>query len=499
MAGATVGQLWRAVFPGARSVSASETLERPVAWVRVLKARTPAFDALEANDLAIVPVSALANLSSIAVDASSVIDAITAAGGCGVVVVGDADEPGPRQVVASAVDRGLAAFAMVDTDVNALERSAISFVVNARAELDARAAALELELERAALDGAGPDGLAAVISRFFARPVALEADDGSVLAAHAGAETTAATPQVSRYLRNRRGAALRVALPSTGSLVLLGPEPVSELERVASSRVAPFLAVALAAPVPEVNGARLRRATERMPAAGPPWVVMVARQFDAGDDGSTTDNERIRAALRQLEPARRLQLRGDATSLEVRVVFAPSHTDATGTELATHISRRLSRPVAVSEPFSAQADRAVREATARSTLEAFELLPAAERAQLAAPDGATVVRAELLPALRLMAGLAAVPDAPRHARALLQPLMSGRRTRDAHALATLRAVLDHAGMAEAASALGIHRNTLAYRLAAIERRTGWRMSDPLVRFGLALAVRLVQNDQDFAG
>jgi DNA-binding PucR family transcriptional regulator len=66
-------------------------------------------------------------------------------------------------------------------------------------------------------------------------------------------------------------------------------------------------------------------------------------------------------------------------------------------------------------------------------------------------------------------------------------------------LATLRAVLDHPGMAEAAAALGIHRNTLAYRLAVIERRTGWSMSDPLVRFGLALAIRFVQTDQGPTG
>ena len=82
---------------------------------------------------------------------------------------------------------------------------------------------------------------------------------------------------------------------------------------------------------------------------------------------------------------------------------------------------------------------------------------------------------------------------------MLHPLMTGRRSHDVHSLATLRAVLDYPGMAEAAAALGIHRNTLAYRLGAIERRTGWSMSDPLVRFGLALAVRFVQTDQDLAG
>ena len=153
----------------------------------------------------------------------------------------------------------------------------------------------------------------------------------------------------------------------------------------------------------------------------------------------------------------------------------------------------------MSELVEAADDRAAREASARTTLEAFEALPANERRQLTDAAGATVLRAELLPALRLLAGLSAMPDAPRHARALLHPLMTGRPARDLHSLATLRAVLDYPGMAEAAAALGIHRNTLAYRLAAIERRTGWSMSDPLVRFGLGLAVRFVQTDQDTLG
>jgi DNA-binding PucR family transcriptional regulator len=71
----------------------------------------------------------------------------------------------------------------------------------------------------------------------------------------------------------------------------------------------------------------------------------------------------------------------------------------------------------------------------------------------------------------------------------------GRPRRDAETLDTLRAVLDHAGLAEAAAALGVHRNTLGYRLARIEQRTGWRLSDPLLRFALGLAVRIVQSAQ----
>ena len=66
--------------------------------------------------------------------------------------------------------------------------------------------------------------------------------------------------------------------------------------------------------------------------------------------------------------------------------------------------------------------------------------------------------------------------------------------RDEH-LATLRAVLDHPGIAEAAAALGVHRNTVAYRVRRIEALTGWRLSDPDLRLPLALALRLVQSEQ----
>jgi DNA-binding PucR family transcriptional regulator len=61
-------------------------------------------------------------------------------------------------------------------------------------------------------------------------------------------------------------------------------------------------------------------------------------------------------------------------------------------------------------------------------------------------------------------------------------------------LATLRALLDRGGVNEAAGALGVHRNTVAYRARRIEALTGWRLSDPELRLPLALAVRLVQDD-----
>jgi DNA-binding PucR family transcriptional regulator len=87
-----------------------------------------------------------------------------------------------------------------------------------------------------------------------------------------------------------------------------------------------------------------------------------------------------------------------------------------------------------------------------------------------------------------------LPDGERLARALLEPLLTGRADIRREHLATLRALLDHGGVNEAAAALGVHRNTIAYRVRRIEALTGWRLSDPEIRLPLAVALRLVQDD-----
>jgi purine catabolism regulator len=159
--------------------------------------------------------------------------------------------------------------------------------------------------------------------------------------------------------------------------------------------------------------------------------------------------------------------------------------------LAARIAALLGRPVAVSRPFQAHGDRPVAEAEARSTLEAVEGLAATDPS-ISRPK---VARADRQAAYRLLGGLHNLPDGARHARSLLGPLLIGRPEVVAERLATLRSVLEAPGMAEAADALGIHRNTLAYRLRRIEVLTGWRPTDPDLRLPLAIAVRLVQSAQ----
>ena len=72
-------------------------------------------------------------------------------------------------------------------------------------------------------------------------------------------------------------------------------------------------------------------------------------------------------------------------------------------------------------------------------------------------------------------------------------MLTGSRDARRERLATLRAVLEHPGLQEAADSLGIHRNTLAYRLRRIEATTGWQLADAELRLPLALAVRLVAS------
>jgi purine catabolism regulator len=497
---ATLVELRSAVLPGARWLAAGPDVDPStassvdLAWVRLLRARVPAFDALERGDLAIVPRAALAVVAPDPETVGAVVRGCVEAGIGGLVLVGDGSSD-DRAIVGVAGPAGLPVLDAGSEDPAALERSAIGFLVNRRGELERQATILETRLERVALDGGGPEGLAAAIAGFLGRAVAIEGRRGATVAVHLPPDVADAAAAVAAY-HDRKRTAARIPLPipgepasaasGTGALALLGERPPSELERVATGRVAGLLALELArdeAVGRAIEGAR----RETLPDDGPPWVVLVARQAAAGGTRSmadAADREALRRDLRGLAPARRLTLRGDALSVDLRMVAALDDADHAGLGIAGRIGAFLDRVVAVSRPFDEPTDRSAAEAEARQTLEAAETLE----------DPPRVARADRLAAYRLLGNLHNVPDGARQARALLAPLLRGRPDVRREHLATLRAILDHPGIAEAANALGVHRNTVAYRLRRIEALTGWSLSDPDLRFPLALALRLVQDE-----
>jgi DNA-binding PucR family transcriptional regulator len=86
-----------------------------------------------------------------------------------------------------------------------------------------------------------------------------------------------------------------------------------------------------------------------------------------------------------------------------------------------------------------------------------------------------------------------LPDGQRQARDLLAPILVGRESVQDERLRTLRAVLESASLAEAAARLGIHRNTIAYRVGRLEAMGGWDFADPDLRVALSLATRVLRR------
>jgi PucR family transcriptional regulator, purine catabolism regulatory protein len=505
---ATLDELRAAVVPRARWIvrPPAGAPARDLAWVRLMRARVPAFDALEPGDVAIVPAAALAVVAPDPDGVAALVRGCVEAEIGGLLLVtegGNAPSSfGALREIAAAAE--LPALDVGAADPVAIERSVIGFLVNHRAELERQATLLESRLEQVALAGGGPEGLAAAIAGFLGRAVAIEGRRGTTLAVHAPPDVADAAAAAAAYHGRRRSAAARVSLPipggepeAAGALALLGERQASELERVATARIAGLVALELARD--EALGRAIERARrEVLPADGPPWVVIVARQAPRdseeaiaasvqGKDAARREaarRETLRRDLRSLAPGRRMSLRGDVQSVELRIVAAVDAADPDGVTLAGRIGAFLGRLVAVSRPFDEPPGRSAAEADARATLEAAEALE----------EPPPVARADRLPAYRLLGSLHNLPDGTRQARALLAPLLAGRPDVRRERLATLQAVLDQPGLAEAADALGVHRNTIAYRVRRIEEATGWRLADPELRFPLALALRLVHDD-----
>jgi hypothetical protein len=492
---ASLTDLVRTILPLARPVGGPLDAARgdsDVTWVRVLKARVPAFDALEAGDLAIIPGAALAIVAPNPHEIDELTVALVRARVAAVVIVeGDGEDEAVEALGRAASDAGVTVLRTGREDPVALERRVIGFLVNRRAELDRRAADLEGQLTHLALLGRGLDVLAAAIGAFLGRAIVIEGRRGDPIAVHAPAELPEAAAAVSRYLARPSAAALRVEIPAPadepgtgGHLALLGEDPPSELERIAAGRIAAVLALELARDAAVRHAREETRRSDPLPADGPPWVVLLARQGSGRDsDDHPAARETTRAELRLLLPPRRAALRGTSESLELRIVAAAPADDPAGLHLAGRVATFLRRTVAVSRPFGEPGGRPAEEQAARATLEAAEALD----------EPPAVARASRLSAYNLLGNLHNLPDGLRQARDLLAPILVGRATVQDERVATLRAVLETTSLGEAAARLGVHRNTIAYRVARLEAIGGWDLADPDLRLALGMAARVVQH------
>ena len=350
---------------------------------------------------------------------------------------------------------GLSGRAMAGGDAERLERAVIGYLVNARAELDRQAGALEADLEALALTGADAAAFAARSPRFLGRAVAVEGTAGEVLAVHAPPEPAGAARDAARYCRPgeavSRGARRS---PGAAAVALLGADPVTERELVdRPPRIAPLLALAL-------GHGRMASESAAAAGAGPPRGRSALGRADGppgacpGEAEPRADREALRLRLRRLRRRAGWQLRGDADSLELRLVVAPDagRRRWRSSSLAAR-GRGGGRLVAVSRPFLAPEARALAEQEARATLEAAEALrdPAcwrpARRCASPAPSA--------WPRTGSLGNLHNLPDGHRR-RPRPAGAAAGRAAASAEAerLATLRASSTTPGLVAAAASPG---------------------------------------------
>ena len=194
------------LFPGAARTKAGgargsagregDGAAQQIAWVRVMRGRVPAFDALEPGDLVIVPASALRVVAPGAGELEALVAALSAVPVSGAILAeGEADGEGSADLAAASATLAAAGIASVRVerdDVAALERSVVGFIVGRGAELERQASLLESELRRRALEGGGVAGLIATVSAFLGRALALEAGRGAPIVVHAPAQAPGA-------------------------------------------------------------------------------------------------------------------------------------------------------------------------------------------------------------------------------------------------------------------------------------------------------------------
>ena len=270
---ASLRELVQTLLPTAEPLvdARAEAMARTVTWVRLLRTRLPAFDGMDAGDLALIPLNTLRSVAPDEAARREMVEYLANNNATGILAIAsdgtnkDEDAALKHLVAAAAVTR-LPCLLVRGADPAQLERSLIGAVVNRRAELERQAVALERQIAALALDGQGLDALIGALAAFIGRAVALEARGGASLAVVAPAGlpgSAAAAKAVSRYLGKHRAEGQRIPLPAVpgapdterhgdgeraedeesplsddaderpGSIVLLGDEPVGERDRIA--------------------------------------------------------------------------------------------------------------------------------------------------------------------------------------------------------------------------------------------------------------------------
>lgn len=535
----TVAELLAAAMPpGATLVAGQSGLDREATWATRLRPAAPAFGQIERGEMILLTERVLQLLDD-RLTLADVVRTLATFNVAAIAVTGTIT----AEAIDAAEDNGLPLIHLPDdTDLSGLERDLSALIQTRRREAQRLGAETGRRLMEMAIAGESLQAMVRALAELTGRPVALESRDGRLLAfqpAVAGdAPTAEATepalarsrPAALAWFRSNAGSSsadpptqifplderyARVAAPIIGRDGLLGglslivPAPSgAPLDRVAASRGAAACAVVLAREQAAATARReieldvldelldgalrsevtlLQQAKRLGHDLTQPHVVIVARI----DQTSVTRARDDRWAVLEETLARR----GDRVLWRVRNTIAEIVWPATGAVPVEQAIAGLHTEIMQGLPAAHAHGLAVSMALGRprgglagirqSYQEARQALALGRR--LHGPG--KVTRFDELGVYRLIFAAENLPELREFHDENLGTLLAYDHDHGGELLRTLEAFFAaKCSPKEASSMLGVHRNTILYRLDRIREITGVDLDDADVRLRLHLAV-----------
>jgi purine catabolism regulator len=541
----TVEDVIKLALPAGTSIVAGEAgLAREVTWAARIRASPPAFGHLAGGELVLLPVSILAELDE-RLQLAEVITRLGELGVAGVAVLGAIGKP--ARMAADAAGIPLLALPK-GADVGALERDAARLITERRRAVQYRGQEVLRQLMDLAIAGEPLGDVVQELARIGGRPVVLESRDGRLLAYHPvgksapGRDAVEAMAQrdravVARWLRTTAEASpadpptatydvdnawSRLVAPVIGRDGLLGSVSlivprgrVTPEDSQVTARGAAACAVVLAREqaaatvrrevelhvLDEILDGALRSEATLLQQARrlghdllAEHVAIIAR-IDSGGSGpvragSSEDRwERLEEAAARIGAHRGQRALWRMRNNSAEFVLSARH-DCDERRLAEAVRDDLRGLVRRGDGAVSLGVGTVREGIAgirRSHEEARQALLLGRR--LHGPGHVT--HFGNLGVYRLIFAVEHLPELRDLYTETLGSLLAYDRQNSAELVSTLDAFFAANGSPkEAAERLGVHRNTVLYRLDRIREITGYDLDDAAVRLRLQLALHI---------
>ena len=521
--GLTVRELWRAVLPRETElIAGGGGLERRVEWATALRTRPPAFEAIKGGEIAFIPVARIRMLDP-RLNLAKVIRSLGERGGSAVAVLGDISADSIE-----VADRMMVPLLRLpeDTAIAEAQENAIRHILDSRTLMHEREQELRVALMELALGGSEPELIIDRVPKIF-DPVLVSAiwhtESGEIKhrsGAVVGDDIVLADFDAVRQWAMRTP--MRAAEPpvheSTHDAMTrcVSPVPVRDeiggyvtvvcedpqLARLGAMRAASACAIdlerkrAVTAARDDIEGSFVETVVtgayaspeaiaERAKRVGfeisQPHVVLLARVTGVLDSAVT-------AAKKWIE----LKAPGGLMVQRDQALCIVSNHAPPGTQALRGLANDLLETLRTARGLTAVSVAIGRshsgiEGVKKSYREAEQALTLSRRIF---GDG-RAVSFDDLGLHRMLFSLRDHPEVRVFHNDQLGPLIEYDAKHNAGLIKTLEAYFQaHGSPTDAAASLGVHRNTVLYRLHRIEEVLGLSLDDPSVRLNLQLGLRL---------